>query len=191
MCLLRYQAKCKLDTWNPHSEAASVRRTSDSKEKKKNFSFIFLFFFSFPCQFKTVIINLSTHSTLWHEGASTVALQEPVELLVNQSSTVKLRNLNQCYANAVSICTLLFFFLFFFCFSFHQAFFSCNSKGMYAEKQIVSATLSPYAFIFGNLHKQQNIKTGFITSLKNRKYMQKLQEEAIGVKLKSLNPKSH
>lgn len=91
---------------------------------------------------------------------------------------------------SVSLYTAFFPFFFFF-FPFHQAFFSCNSKGMCAEKQIVSATLSPYAFIFGNLHKQQNIKTGFITPLKNRKYMRKFQKETIGVKLKSPNPKSH
>lgn len=180
MCFLRYQAKCKLDTWNPRSEVASVRGNLWLQK-------VLLYFSSFLCQFKTIITNLSTHSTLWLEGTSTVALQEPVELFRLQEYSWEIWT-NAMLMQSASFYTV--FFPFFFPL-FHQAFFSCKSRGICAEKQIVSATLPPYAFLFGNLHKQQNIKTEFITPLKKRKYMQKFQKETMGVQLKSLNPESH
>lgn len=176
MCLLRYQAKCKLDTWNPRSEVASVRGNLWLKK-------VLLYFSPFLCYFKMIIANLSIQSTLWHEEISTVALKEPVELLVNQSSRIKLSNLNQCYANIKYQCVHCLFCLFF----IRPSFLVIAEECML----IVSATLPPYAFIFGNLHKQQNIKTGFITPLKHRKYMQNFKKETMGVKLKSLNPKSY
>lgn len=88
------------------------------------------------------------------------------------------------------VSTLLSFFLFFFFFLFHQAFFSCNSRGMCAEKQIVSATLPPYAFIFGNLHKQQNIKTGFIPPSKIENICRSFKRKPweLSLKAPALNP---